>query len=188
MNRRIYIYQPQLQPELVELFSSISNQLSVIRIEEDFLVLNDEDYFNEEPIDYDSFRELVLEDIQQDITIFVEPYTEEVFHIGEELSRLLPVIPNGVFYFDDMIVFAVMEKQSHLKQLLLQYMNNKIHSDVIQTVMSFISYNMNSSVAAKHLYMHRNTLNYRIDNFIERTHINVKTFKGANAIYMLYHF
>ncbi len=45
---------------------------------------------------------------------------------------------------------------------------------------------MNSSSTSKKLYMHRNTLNYRIDNFIEATKINVKTFKGANAVYLLY--
>ena len=57
---------------------------------------------------------------------------------------------------------------------------------MVYTVREFIDNNMNSSATSKKLFMHRNTLNYRIDNFIEQTKINVKTFKGANAIYMLY--
>ena len=57
---------------------------------------------------------------------------------------------------------------------------------MIHTVREFINNSMNSSYTAKKLYMHRNTLNYRVDNFIESTNINVKTFKGANAVYMLF--
>jgi DNA-binding PucR family transcriptional regulator len=63
-----------------------------------------------------------------------------------------------------------------------------VKEDVIDTVLAFIKNNMNSSLSAKRLYMHRNTLNYRIDNFVEKVHINVKDFKGANAMYMLYQY
>jgi DNA-binding PucR family transcriptional regulator len=73
-----------------------------------------------------------------------------------------------------------------LKQKIKRYISEKNNEDVIYTVREFIENNMNSSLSAKKLYMHRNTLNYRIENFIDATNINVKTFKGANAIYMLY--
>ncbi|MCK4551507.1 MAG: helix-turn-helix domain-containing protein [Tenericutes bacterium] len=45
---------------------------------------------------------------------------------------------------------------------------------------------MNASKTAKTLYMHRNTLNYRLDNFINKTEIDVRKFKGAIAIYLLF--
>ncbi len=73
-----------------------------------------------------------------------------------------------------------------LKNKILEHINSEVNSEVIHTVLEFIENNMNSSSTSKKLYMHRNTLNYRIDNFIEATKINVKTFKGANAVYLLY--
>ena len=97
-------------------------------------------------------------------------------------------MPLLTLFFDDIITYAVLQQNKELKNMIREFLLSVSNSDVIHTVREFIENNMNSSLSAKKLFMHRNTLNYRIDNFIEATHINVKTFKGANAIYMLYKF
>jgi DNA-binding PucR family transcriptional regulator len=43
---------------------------------------------------------------------------------------------------------------------------------------------MNVSLAAKKLYLHRNTLQYRVDKFIEKTGIDIKHFGNAVSIYL----
>ncbi|MER2142109.1 MAG: helix-turn-helix domain-containing protein, partial [Priestia megaterium] len=44
--------------------------------------------------------------------------------------------------------------------------------------------NLNVSLAAKKLYMHRNSLQYRIEKFIDRTHLDIKHFTGAVSAYL----
>ena len=57
--------------------------------------------------------------------------------------------------------------------------------DLLPTIKTFLENNSNLSSTAKTLYMHRNSLQYRIDKFIEKTSIDIKKFQGALAIYIL---
>ena len=50
-------------------------------------------------------------------------------------------------------------------------------------VKTYLECNMNISKASNVLYMHRNTLMYKIDNFINETGFDIKKFKDAYIIY-----
>jgi len=188
MQRRIYIYQFELSSEIVDLFSNLGSFFSVEKFEDDILTIIDTDYFNPEPLDFDAIRELIIQDFSKDITIFIEPYLEEEFFLRENVDCFIKDLNNGTNYFEDIIAYVVVKGKEPLKNKITKYISDCVNSEVIHTVREFIDNNMNSSSTSKKLFMHRNTLNYRIDNFIELTKVNVKTFKGANAIYMLYHF
>ncbi|MBN2604551.1 MAG: helix-turn-helix domain-containing protein [Bacilli bacterium] len=188
MKRRIYVYQPNLSTEIIELFSSLGSFFAIENQETDVLTILDTDFYNEDPLDYEAFRELIIEDFNDDVTIFVEPYTEGEFIDASLISSFIKKVPSGVIYFEEFITFVVVKNNVELQKAIIKYVSEKVNSEVIHTVREFINNNMNSSMTSKQLYMHRNTLNYRIDNFIDATNINVKTFKGANAIYLLYNF
>ena len=188
MKRRLYIYQKNIQPEIAEIFGSFGDNITIEYINDNHITVLDTDYYNPEPVDIVSFQELIQDDFGREVSIFIEPYTEEEFELGNEFLTFLDHVPYGVFYFEDLITYVVLKNEVALKNKIKDYINQKSSAEVIHTVREFIENNMNSSMSAKKLYMHRNTLNYRIDNFIEATNINVKTFKGANAIYMLYKF
>lgn len=82
--------------------------------------------------------------------------------------------------------------------LLLENMNPKTKKDIsfilqetynedkeqLQTIKVFLESNLNVTLAAKKLYMHRNSLQYRIDKFIEKTGIDIKHFNGAITAYL----
>lgn len=188
MKRKIYIYQENINKAIVDLFSTLGSSFTVDKLENDILTIIDTDYYNEEPIDLEMFRELIIQDFNKDITMFIEPYLEVEFILAENVSCFLSDLKNGVYYFEDIIAYSVIKNKEPLKKKIIAFISEKANNDVIFTVREFIKNNMNSSSTSKKLYMHRNTLNYRIDNFIEVTKINVKTFKGANAIYMLYNY
>ena len=113
---------------------------------------------------------------------------EKEFLLGKEYCLLLRELPQGIYYFEDIIPHIVMKEKLELKKNTIKYITDLTNKEVVHTVREFIENNLNSSVSAKKLFMHRNTLNYRIDNFSQSTGINVKNFKGANAIYMLFKF
>ncbi|QFT88236.1 Leucine-rich protein [Bacillus sp. THAF10] len=56
--------------------------------------------------------------------------------------------------------------------------------DLIYSIKAYIENNLNVSLTSKKLFMHRNTLQYRIDKFIERTGIDIKHFTGALAAFL----
>ncbi len=186
MKRRVYIYQENLNEELLSFFESLNDNITIESVEEDVITLIDSDYFNEEPIDLESFQMLLIEDFDSMVTIVIEPYLKEDFELGDYIRPFISKLPHNVYYFEDLITYIVLKANEELKVKVKEYILSKVNAEVIHTVREFIENNMNSSLSAKKLFMHRNTLNYRIDNFIESTNINVRTFKGANAVYMLY--
>ncbi|MGE6630833.1 helix-turn-helix domain-containing protein [Bacillus sp. NPDC077027] len=57
--------------------------------------------------------------------------------------------------------------------------------DIVNTLSTYMRCNLNASQAAKALYVHRNSLQYRIDKFIERTGIDIRHFSEASAAYFM---
>lgn len=186
MKRRVFIYQESISNEIIELFSTLGSSFTIESVIEDVITLLDNDYYNPDPVDLGGFSELILEDFDSNITMFLEPYLENEFLLSNDIKIFIKELPHGVYNFEDIVTYSVVRNNKVLKNKILNYINNKVNSEVVHTVLEFIENNMNSSSTSKKIYMHRNTLNYRIDNFIESTKINVKTFKGANAVYLLY--
>jgi DNA-binding PucR family transcriptional regulator len=52
------------------------------------------------------------------------------------------------------------------------------------TIKVFLESNSNASLSAKKLYVHRNTLQYRLDKFMEKTSVNLKDFDAAVVVYL----
>ncbi|WHY78879.1 helix-turn-helix domain-containing protein [Neobacillus sp. WH10] len=56
--------------------------------------------------------------------------------------------------------------------------------EMFSTIKVFLENNLNASLTAKKLYIHRNTLQYRIDKFTEKTGIGLKDFYGAFTVFL----
>ena len=63
----------------------------------------------------------------------------------------------------------------------------EFHQDdeFLNTIKVFLDKNQNSSEASKALYLHRNTLNNRIDKFYKITGYDLRKFEDAALIYLL---
>nr|WP_263328437.1 helix-turn-helix domain-containing protein [Neobacillus sp. Marseille-Q6967] len=56
--------------------------------------------------------------------------------------------------------------------------------EIYVTIKVFLENNLNASMTAKKLYIHRNTLQYRIDKFAEKTGIPIKDFYSAFTVFL----
>lgn len=56
--------------------------------------------------------------------------------------------------------------------------------EMYSTIKVFLENNLNASLTSKKLYIHRNTLQYRIDKFIDRSGIQLKDFYGAFTVFL----
>ncbi|MBS4171871.1 helix-turn-helix domain-containing protein [Bacillus sp. FJAT-49736] len=65
-------------------------------------------------------------------------------------------------------IFEVFQEDIELKKTIKLYLEN--HSNTSQT--------------AKQLFMHRNSLQYKLDKFLEKTGVDIKSFSGAITAYL----
>ncbi|MDP4172314.1 MAG: helix-turn-helix domain-containing protein [Bacillota bacterium] len=73
-----------------------------------------------------------------------------------------------------------------LKKLLMDTISDVLREDpeMFSTIMVFLENNLNASLTAKKLYIHRNTLQYRLDKFSDKTGIQLKDFAGAFTVFL----
>lgn len=56
--------------------------------------------------------------------------------------------------------------------------------ELLHSIREYLACNMNVTTAAKKLFIHRNSLQYRVDKFIEKTGLDVKDFSQAVTVYL----
>ncbi|HCW05292.1 MAG TPA: hypothetical protein DGK91_12705 [Clostridium sp.] len=59
-------------------------------------------------------------------------------------------------------------------------------SEVINTIEEFVNSGLNISDASRRLYIHRNTLIYRLDKIYKDTGYDIRNFKQATVFYMAF--
>ncbi|MFS0784031.1 PucR family transcriptional regulator [Bacillus sp. 1P06AnD] len=73
------------------------------------------------------------------------------------------------------------DKDWFVKEILGDTANDK---EMIHTIKTYISLNRNASLASKQLFIHRNSLQYRIDKFSEKTNLDMKQFSDSLVAYL----
>lgn len=105
----------------------------------------------------------------------------------EQQQRLMPLassIHQQVITFEQVIVErSVFVSSEQIQQVLVPVIQQLTHEDV-ETVRAICVTNLNLSQAAKHLFIHRNTLNYRIEKIMQRTGIDPRSFYGSMTLYL----
>ena len=104
------------------------------------------------------------------------------FH--EAFIDLLDVKDTKVYYLFDLIV----EKNSsgNLNVDSLKVLFNKIPDNILQTIKQYINFNQSIICTSEAMFTHRNTINYRLNKFIQLTGINIREINSAMTIYLLF--
>lgn len=138
------------------------------------------------------FSDIIL-NIMSDTLTDLRIYVSHQFDTLEQLSvhqqfiqRKMTDIPfNKYVYLDDKIILRHYIKtiDSEMKRMFLK----KFEQDhqMIESIKTYLESNQNMSLAAKKLYLHRNTLIQRIDKFFQVTGFDVRLFNDAFLIYHL---
>lgn len=70
------------------------------------------------------------------------------------------------------------------ESLLARFSIFKDDHELLKTIEVFLQNGSNATLTAKKLFIHRNTLQYRLDKFSEKTGINLKDFNQAATVYI----
>lgn len=120
------------------------------------------------PLDYQLKRQYQLE--QNLFQFALQEMTKERIHT---FANVFPL-------------FALKNVDSASRKLLFKRIFEAFDEDkdLWSTIKLYLENHSNTSLTAKQLFMHRNSLQYKIDKFIEKTGIDLKSFSGAMTAYL----
>lgn len=115
-------------------------------------------------------------------------YVKVAFPRERELFTIALGFPlkERVFSFEKILPFIIANSLPEIPFTLIKNeISNFLKEDpeLLQTVEVFIECNSNASLAAKQLFVHRNTVQYRLDRFTEKTGLNLKDFHNTLTAY-----
>jgi hypothetical protein len=181
-SRKVYLYlKGNSQSEIISVLE-MHEKYSVKNIKENYLEITIADEFEVETIK--KVRNFVMVELYQDFTAFVVPVNFSF--LIQDILEVLPELNKGIYLIENLIYELVKHNKTELIKKLRSYYYNHFSPETIETILGFINHDLNATKTSKALYMHRNTLNYRLDNFIKKTEIDVRKFSGALAIYLLF--
>ncbi|MEG2269800.1 MAG: helix-turn-helix domain-containing protein [Bacilli bacterium] len=114
--------------------------------------------------------------------VFLETFENECIS-NKALSLLIDENKIGVFYLADLLV-----KNNNMELFeLLDILFSSLDIELINTADAYLECSLSGVEAATELYIHRNTFNYRLNKFIEKTGLDIRDYKYS-LIYYLYRF
>ena len=142
-------------------------------------------------IDKADIIELPLESLYDLLVTDFEMRFTVVFHtiganklIGTAFKAHLNKLPSGTFSFEETLFHLYKLNPKSLEDIK-HNLDALITQSDRTTLLAFGNANMKATNAAKRLFIHRNTMQYRLDHIQEVTGIDVKTFKGLFIIHAL---
>ncbi|WP_054635857.1 CdaR family transcriptional regulator [Thalassobacillus sp. C254] len=149
----------------------------------------------EEMLEEDQLSEMIMGDFLVNISIFfgrsICSYDDTIkwFKLEKELfSNAYKLCPKKTFQAYESIPYVMVENDNDdmlSKRSLISYVFAELEreEDLFSTLKIYIASNFNASLAAKRLHLHRNTLQYRLDKFIDVTGMDIKKFSIAAGVY-----
>ena len=96
--------------------------------------------------------------------------------------EMLPYVEQGktVFFYEAFPILLITSTHLINQKLLSNYLIEGLQDgEMLHTLKVFLQNNLNASLAAKRLHIHRNSLQYRFDKFINKTGIDCREFSNA---------
>ena len=129
----------------------------------------------------------------EDIHIGVGPISsgleglKDSYFKSNEILKIGPLINDKkrIYYYDDMNIYISLEKylRSYGNELF-QRIYSQLDDDLLETLDSFYENNMDIGLTADKLYVHRNTVRYRLKKIKEITGYDTTIFEHNFKLYM----
>jgi hypothetical protein len=131
----------------------------------------------------EELHDLLVTDFEMRFTLIHHPEQASAIAAGILKEGIL-VLQNGTLSLEEAL-FELFRTKAQLLNPIKKRLFEKLSQNDLVTLKAFGNANMKASNAAKRLFIHRNTMQYRLDHILEVTGIDVKTFKGLFIIHAL---
>ncbi len=180
MNATVTLYMPEVDAAVIDLLHSVYGTVHhtppLLRV----TLPDDEDVLTPEDL-----HELLVTDFNVPVTLLVTPALHPLYPEAW-LAEALGILPKG-HYDLERLLFKVSQYAPALEKELKRRLDAVLTPSLIQTVLAFASHQMNVSLSAKALYMHRNTMHYRLSSFAKITQLDPYRFEVLALMYRFYH-
>ena len=180
MNEKLYIYLKNYNQELDTYIKSLPNQDSFFYENRLYIIEINTIYHD----DYLDMLKAIEYDFYEDMRVFVD-YINLPVGFKDSIQFFLSESSKGVYFLGDLIGLFIIKGNQPYKDLYKNYIESLLNKPTIDSGLVFVE-TSNVIVASKKLYIHRNTLNYRIDLIKNKTSLDLKKFKDAFAFYGLF--
>ncbi|WP_210469744.1 CdaR family transcriptional regulator [Sporosarcina sp. 6E9] len=149
---------------------------------------------SDENLSYEQIIDVLMSDLYVNINFFVGPFKDDIREIYDHFETLsndaktvFAYTNRPVVSYVDAIPYLLIHqtepalREEISKTILQEYLDDE---DTLKMLETFVQCNLNISETAKELYMHRNSLQYRLDRFLEKTGIDVRQFQHAMPVYL----
>lgn len=124
------------------------------------------------------------------VFVFDNLRTDECSLIEDDFNLKMTVIFNATDIVLDHIKDIPRGYYEHTDYIVYLYENGikcnlELSHELRLTANTFLEHNKSITKASIELYVHRNTLNYRLDRILNITGLDLKTFKGAFVYYLI---
>ena len=157
-------------------------------------IIIEEQVIHEESISYEQIIDILMSDLYVNIHFFVGPFTESLQGIHQHYVSLINSATT-VFTYSNKTVITYIDAVPYLlidqtapdlrleigKTILQEYLDDE---ETLKMIETFVQCNLNISETSKVLHMHRNSLQYRLNRFFEKTGIDVRNFHDAMTVYL----
>ncbi|CDQ21127.1 PucR family transcriptional regulator [Halobacillus karajensis] len=149
---------------------------------------------DQEVLEFEGIPEVLMSDFYTKIHFFISEFSSDL----DQASSILTWSEHGaeiakkhklgsVLTYKDIIPFLYLEalpkeQWEHIRRAVFKEIEDE--KELLQTIRVFLESGSNTTLASKKLYMHRNSLQYRVDKFIDKTGINIKQFDGAIVTFL----
>jgi DNA-binding PucR family transcriptional regulator len=140
-------------------------------------------------------QEIIAADLYHDVTFFVgkryNPLSNlqlyfDIEHQCFKKSLIVKRKNNVLWFSKEMLYFILSYLPNHLHtelpNLLLNDMD--LEDPILSTVKIYLQQNLNVTATSKKAFLHRNTVQYRLDKFSEQTGIDLKHFEDGLVIFL----
>ncbi|OZM56348.1 hypothetical protein CIB95_13115 [Lottiidibacillus patelloidae] len=203
----VYFQLPYAKTDENELISSVKELLlAATENKSYFLQLENGLYVwiirltSDEKKDMVKIVEEVLHTLTAELLLELKVFLGELYEMPMQLKEIIK--DEGEYYilaqqyslsrevvtFNDIIPYLFVnsvrnDEINHITEKLLGTI--KEDEELLHTLKVYMKENLNVSEAAKKLYIHRNSLQYRLDKFSEKTGIDIRDFENAVNVYLL---
>lgn len=145
-----------------------------------------------EQINYEQIIDILIADLSVQIKFYIGELKDDINNLPSYYTTLIEV-GNTIFHMTSNKVINYVESIPYLilhqidqdtKDLLISNVLQKFNRDeeMLHTLEMFFQHNLNVSETSKKMYMHRNSIQYRIDKFINETGFNIQKFDHAITV------
>lgn len=169
--------------EIIDIFKDVIGEAEVVSYESCSIIF----YFNNIDFDFKSLIKTINDDFYTDAHLFESGKIQ--FGDATEFSNILDIYNkaglNKYTYTSNKNILAYLINRKEQAKDLAPVLLNKMVKDesLLMLANAMFENDLNISMTAKNTYMHRNTVNYKLEQIKDETGLDIRRFKDAVIMY-----